>query len=287
MGATVEGHVVKLEELRGYSIFNMHVNNGFLKSELTRLFQLATGRVIVENNVLRSGGILLVDCSNETAIPGHAIIPKLADEEYRIDVDAGSGTVIVAGGGARGMLYGVYALLEAAGLYFAAPGDAGVMAAADTPRAVAVPLSGKPRFAGRSVMFTVGFSGASADDCLDFLSRLRINKIFHYFDQPGWKTLTGEASSRYLKTEVGGHFLNALLPRGEYERPSRVIPEQGRVEQSQVRGPQRLLQQCRRGRVHVRQGRRAGPWDIQRRDIISGRTTYLAEAGADVRPASI
>jgi len=157
-------------------------------------------------------------------LPRAAARPKLGlalqgipAQGYR--VEAVSAGALIAGGDPNGFLYGVYAFLEALGVRFPAPGGDGlrVLRNAQTKR-LRLPLVGRPRFENRAVMFVGGFAGASAEDCLTFLARCRVNKIVHMNVQNDTLRFRRQANRRGIACEVGAHEIDRLLPREEFAR---------------------------------------------------------------------
>lgn len=149
----------------------------------------------------------------------------------------------VTGHSPRGLLFGVYHLLEALGCRWLAPGDAW----ARTPRQTTValpsaPVTSSPAFAGRCLILGHYAFALEMEAWIEWAARNRFNTIFVHttpgdfglgaVPQWAWVRQRDAAMSalhaRAMTVEVGGHGLPALLPRARFkEMPLAFREEHG------------------------------------------------------------
>jgi len=172
-------------------------------------------------------GLAIVLAAGSRRTPPRA--PFLVPQGYIVEFQA-RGNLVIHGGDATGVLYGTYAVLEAVGVRFCHPGAEGVVLPSSEPAVgIPLPLAGRPRFPIR-IVYAEQRLAETAEDEFTFLARLRINRVrtAHPYS-PG---LVREAARRGIRIEVGGHEINALLPRDQFARK----PECFRCTTSGVRG---------------------------------------------------
>jgi len=191
----------------------------FAAAELTKVLERASGtRLAVRPHPQPPQPRVLLRIA-----PGRAG-RRLGPQAYR--VEAADGGIVITGGDGPGVLYGVYAFLEALGVRFLAPGEEGTI----LPRLggrlhLRLPLAGRPRFPERGlseVLPTGVFPKPTTLEALDFMARLRLNRINLWFasleghlrDRPDFLL---QARRRGIEIEAGGHeFETRLLPRAEF-----------------------------------------------------------------------
>jgi hypothetical protein len=142
----------------------------------------------------------------------------------------------ISGAGPRGLLYGVYDLLEALGCRWVAPGHDGER----LPRLemVALPADASadwPALQGRCLIIGHDFFLRDAEDWIAWSARNRLNTIFiHTIDAPlalgachidSWRArrpaLLPLLQERGMTIELGGHGMSALVPRSLF----RTLPQ--------------------------------------------------------------
>jgi len=191
------------------------------------------------------------DCSKHTLAFGHseAIRPvapagarRLLTSSQAYRLESNQGGVVICGGGSSGLLYGVYAMLEALGIRYLAPGEDGTIALPDSlAKPVSLPSTGQPRFEHRSVMFGGNFAGSKTlEECLTFLARCRVNKILMMDLARDTPQFRREASRRGIACEVGAHHFTDLLPREQFARH----PEYFRLQRPGLTSPRSADHNC-------------------------------------------
>lgn len=142
--------------------------------------------------------------------------------------NAADNVIRLAGAGPRGLLWGAFALLEACGLIFPAPGLVHTPASGD----VSIPAHHEdaPALAGRSLILGHAAFMLEAEAWIHFAAANRLNTIFFHTDEHGlglgaipgkiWQTRKSRAMalarSYGMTLELGGHGLAALLPRSHF-----------------------------------------------------------------------
>lgn len=156
---------------------------------------------------------------------------------------AEGGTVRIEGDGPRGLLYGVFDLLEHFGFAWPAPGDGLTV----VPHSIEDLPYGRthqtPALAGRSLILGHHAFMAEAESWIVWAARNRLNTIFFHTDEHGlglgaipaaqWRAGRESAvacARRYgMTVELGGHGLASLLPRQAFEEHPGWFPLRGGV----------------------------------------------------------
>jgi hypothetical protein len=138
------------------------------------------------------------------------------------------GILEIEGEGPRGLLYGVYDLLEALGCRWVLPGfDGEHLPHHDELELPSEALEQKPSFAGRCLILGHDYYLHDAEEWIIWAARNRFNTIFiHTIDEPmalaaahlsTWQSVRAKLlpllEQRSLTLELGGHGLAALVPR--------------------------------------------------------------------------
>ncbi|GAB4475680.1 MAG: DUF4838 domain-containing protein [Anaerolineae bacterium] len=149
--------------------------------------------------------------------------------------------VTIDGDGPRGLLFGVYAFLEALGCRWVSPGPQGErLPAGPTFTLPEEPVEERPALAGRSLI--VGHHAFLKDGpaWVEWAARNRLNTVFfHTIEEPlalgaaheseylaARAALVRTARQRGMVIEHGGHGLAALLPRRLFRRLPEAFREQ-------------------------------------------------------------
>lgn len=152
--------------------------------------------------------------------------PAPEDEEFGWEVSGGA--IRLAGNGPRGLLWGAFALLEASGFVFPAPGVVHTPSSGEV--AIAAQHREAPALAGRSLILGHAAFMVEAEAWIHFAAANRMNTIFFHTDEHGlglgavpgkiWQARKAGAialaRSYGMTLELGGHGLAALLPRKHF-----------------------------------------------------------------------
>jgi len=155
---------------------------------------------------------------------------RLGEDGFRL---AGEGeSLTITGGGATGVLYGSYALLESQGVRFFMPGEEHeVVPKREVSLAVAV-VEERPDWARRGITY-YPYEFDEPADWVDFAAKTRLNTILFHAPAPDWwererEMLNPELERRGIHIDFGGHFMPGLLPRSLFaEHPDWFRMENG------------------------------------------------------------
>lgn len=148
-----------------------------------------------------------------------------APDDEAFSWEAADGVIRLEGAGPRGILWGAFALLEACGFVFPAPGLVHMPASGAVM--IAARYRDAPALAGRSLIIGHAAFMLEAEAWIHFAAANRLNTIFFHTDEHGlglgaipgriWQAhksrAMGLARSYGMTLELGGHGLAALLPR--------------------------------------------------------------------------
>lgn len=151
-----------------------------------------------------------------------------------------AGGLLLRGDGPRGLLYGVYSLLEAMGCYWIGPG------AERLPRRsrLSLPaeaLADRPALAGRGLVIGHDHFLDQAEAWVDWAARARLNTIFIHTISQGlalgachlerWRSRRAAIlpliRQRGLRLELGGHHLRDMLPRALFRSRPELFRHDG------------------------------------------------------------
>ncbi len=126
-------------------------------------------------------------------------------------------SLVILGGGSRGVLYGAYAFLEARGVRFVAPGEEGEVVPKGTVSLAGLRATEQPDWARRGFTYWP-YEFDEPADWVDLAAKLRLNTILFHAPTPDWwererAVLLPELRRRGIHPEFGGHFLPGMLPR--------------------------------------------------------------------------
>jgi hypothetical protein len=205
----------------------------FAASELARYLGKMTGASFTVEAAARLPQNALVVGRAEAEAVDPEVARQPLDEDVFV-IRREGGRVLIAGGGDRGTLYGVYAFLEKLGCRWFAPqfdfyGAAGgeLVPHVDAPTVGDWQIVERPAFKWRKLYIEEGQSHNTGNllQMIDWMAKARMNVLDcpidyqhqHRTEWDGWReALIPELRKRGILIEVGGHGYPNFLPQEKY-----------------------------------------------------------------------